>query len=91
MQKISVIHSPLFFLKQHCAFTAAAEAIATADVVGAAATTAEAAAGAKASTTSDFFSPNTALILPSASSKILTPDVEYAASVLTESLAAATA
>jgi hypothetical protein len=51
-----------------------------------------AAAGeAEATTILDFVSPYTALICPSASSKILTPDTEYAASVATESSAAAAA
>jgi hypothetical protein len=67
-----------------CAATAAAEAVTTADIVEATATAMEATVGAEASTTSDFFSPNTALkvISPSASFDILTPDAEYAASVV---------
>jgi hypothetical protein len=47
------------------------------------------AAMAAAYSSSDFFSPNTALIFPSASSEILTPHAEYAASVAMESSAAA--
>jgi hypothetical protein len=77
MQKIAAIYSPLLFFLGTA--TAAAEATATADIAGATAIAAGASAGAEASTTSDIFYPNTALIFPLASSKILTPDAECAA------------
>ncbi len=60
----------------------AATAATTKDTVAAnvagAIVTAGASAGAEASTTSDISSPKIALIFPSASSEILTPDAECA-------------
>jgi hypothetical protein len=76
MQKIAAINplTPPFF-----AATATTEDTAAANIVGVTAIATGASAVAEASTTSDIYSPNTALIFPSASSKILTPDAECAA------------
>jgi hypothetical protein len=76
MLKIAAINPliPLFF-----AATATTEDTATANVAGVTAIATGASAGAEASTKTDISYLNTALIFPSASSEILTPDVECAA------------
>jgi hypothetical protein len=65
MQNYTKIHSPLFFQTDKISGAAtAAETTDAADVMGATATAMEAVARAEDSTTSDFLSPNTALIFP---------------------------